>query len=236
MAYSPSAILAGGDSTVFGESSTLTITIFNESGSSAKSGLGFTNTLPIGLTIGSAPVSQCGGTVTVSGQDLIFSGGSLAAGPSSCLITATVTAPAGGTFTNKGTDITGLAGGLTNGATDQTLHVYAYPTSVSDTTGDVTASNLGLAGSNLNSPNVDFTLQVDATNNNAFFDATVTVNVTAVDVNGAAIPSTATAITGSVPAGTTAATFFNFGSVSVPITDVAKIQFWRILSVTATFP
>jgi len=103
---------------------------------------------------------------------------------------------------------------------------------MTDSTGEATVSNLLVVGANSVPPNVDYTLSVDATNTNPLVAAIVTVAVIAVDNTGADITSTATNISGTVPPGTTTATFLDFGFASVPTAVAAKIQFWRIVSAT----
>jgi hypothetical protein len=224
--FSPTAILAG-------TNSILTFTIINGTGTPARSGLGFTDTLPAGLTVVAPPASLCGGTVTSSGTAITFTGGSLVAGPANCTITATVTAAAGGTFSNTSTDISGLVGGLENVTTNQTLTVFA--TSVQDSSGVVTAENLSSAPAFADADTITYSTTVDITNS-AAADKTVTVDYVAMDLNGLPIPSTASSatsttvpsITGLVPTGpTTLGT-----NPAIPAADTKKIQFWRIVKVT----
>ncbi|MGK9200197.1 MULTISPECIES: DUF11 domain-containing protein [Sinorhizobium] len=117
-----------------GEATTLTFTLSNPSGSGAQTGLSFTDTLPNGLTLASAPAaSQCGGTVTGSadGKTVTLSGGSLGAGPSSCTVTAQVTTAtsqdpascANPSTTNGAANITAISANLANTVTDQCLGV-----------------------------------------------------------------------------------------------------------------
>ncbi|WP_324762819.1 hypothetical protein SO078_02070 [Sinorhizobium meliloti] len=117
-----------------GEATTLTFTLTNPSGSGAQTGLSFTDTLPNGLTLASAPAaSQCGGTVTGSadGKTVTLSGGSLTAGPSSCTVTAQVTTVASqgpascanSSTTNGAGNITAISANLANTVTDQCLGV-----------------------------------------------------------------------------------------------------------------
>jgi hypothetical protein len=82
-----------------GTPSTLSITATNSAGNPAQSGLGYTYTVPTGLTIpaGSVPTNSCGGTATVSGNTVTFSGGTMAAGMASCVVTVPVIAASAGT-------------------------------------------------------------------------------------------------------------------------------------------
>jgi len=122
MSISPSTI-----STATGSSATLTFTISNNADKTAQSGLGFTETLPTGLTVSTATASQCGGTVTASGTTLSFTGGTLAAGATSCTVTATVTGTTAASYTIAASSISSLAGGLQNNSTSQVLTVTAAP-------------------------------------------------------------------------------------------------------------
>lgn len=88
-----------------GNSSMLTFTILNTSGVSL-SGLGFTDTLPVGVTV-SPPVtsSQCGGTISYSTdpsthRDTIRLQGGALAKDGSCTIQVPVTAPSVGSYLN----------------------------------------------------------------------------------------------------------------------------------------
>ena len=99
-AFSPTSVAAGG-------TTTLTITLQNQTGSQ-YTGAAFTDNLPAPLTIASAPASpQCGGTITSTASSIQLSGGTIPAGsittPGTCTITVQVTIPAGtpsGTVTN----------------------------------------------------------------------------------------------------------------------------------------
>lgn len=124
-----------------GASTVLTFTIINAAGT-AQTGLGFTDTLPTGLTVSPTSASQCGGgTVTVTGTTLTFASGIIAANTTSCTVTASVTGTTAGTYSLKSTDITGLNGGLVNKATDQSLVVSSPTLNMLITTNPV-ASNV----------------------------------------------------------------------------------------------
>ncbi len=103
-AFSTSPIVAG-------QNSTVTITINNPATGGALTGINLTDTIPLGLTVIGAPASpQCnGGVVTsIAGTAIVpgsvtLTGGSLAAGPSSCTLVFSVSALAStsaGTYTN----------------------------------------------------------------------------------------------------------------------------------------
>ena len=107
--FSPSTIPAGG-------TSSLIFTITNGTGNPAQSGLGFTDTLPSGVTV-SGPVTalQCDGTVSSSGpSNISLTGGTMAFGATSCVVSVNVTASFGGTYTNSAGNVSGLSAGMTN--------------------------------------------------------------------------------------------------------------------------
>ena len=136
-AFSPSNFQVGG-------SSTLTITLENPTGSDFT-GAAFTDNLPTGLTLLSAPASpQCGGTVTSTASSLTLADGVIPAGspssPGSCTITALVTSSTPATYTN-----TIPVGALT---TDQLVsNIIAASANIG-----VYASGLGITGSKAFSP------------------------------------------------------------------------------------
>lgn len=121
--FSPGNFQAGG-------TSTMTIVLQNPS-ASPYTGVGFTDNLPAGLTIASAPnPSQCGGSVSFTANSISLTGGTIPAGtvaiPGTCTITATVTSSIASTFTN-----TIPAGSLTSiqgatNVTDVTANVSVY--------------------------------------------------------------------------------------------------------------
>lgn len=223
-AYTPAAILAG-------KASTLTFTITNVTGSPAQSGLAFVDQFAPSLTI-TAGQSTCGGNLSVLNSKIIFISGQLAAGTPSCTVTATVGGTTAGSFTNKATDVTQLQGGLVNGITDQTLKLFSA--SVTDSTGDVIASNLTavLKSSDVNVRTYDISVEVS---NFGAAAANVTVEVEAVDANGVplvdnGIPVSQTFIDTVLALSTQA---LGPIAVDVPIAVADKIQFWHIVSVLA---
>ncbi|MDR3574547.1 MAG: SdrD B-like domain-containing protein, partial [Anaerolineaceae bacterium] len=87
-----------------GDTSLLTITLFNPSGSD-YTGEGLVDTLPTGLKISGTPASpQCGGVITFTSNSLSWSGGTIPAGnitsPGSCQLTALVTSSTPANYTN----------------------------------------------------------------------------------------------------------------------------------------
>ncbi len=107
--FSPATITAGGIST-------LTFNIANGAGNPAQTGLSFTDTLPAGVAIvGPVTALQCDGAVSSSGPtNISFTGGSMALGTSSCVVSVDVTAPLGGVYTNGSGNMSGLSVGMTN--------------------------------------------------------------------------------------------------------------------------
>jgi hypothetical protein len=95
-AFAPAMIRAGQQSTF-----TLTLST-SDSRVGAQTGINLSETLPAGMTVARAPSpTPCGGTISaaVGGNTIAFTGGSLAAHPSSCTISVEVKAPTGN-YTN----------------------------------------------------------------------------------------------------------------------------------------
>lgn len=216
--YNPAAVLTGGETT-------LTFTIINATGNPAQTGLGFTDQLATGLTV-TAATPQCGGTVTTSGSQIVFSGGQLAVGTANCNIAVNVTAATDGSYTNKATDITGLAGGLVNGVTNQKLTVYP----AAATSGTVTVSNLQANGV-ASGGNIEYTFTLDGINTGAT-DAGITIDVIGVDSTGADITTTERFLSTAVSANTTTPTALSPPPVTLSSAEAATILFWRIVKVT----
>ena len=137
-AFSPTAFEVGG-------TSTLTITLQNPSPAD-YTGVTFTDNLPTGITVSTAPASpQCGGTVTSTATSLSLSGGTIPAGsvstPGTCTISVVVTSSTAASYTN-----TIPVGALT---TDQgASNVVAGTANIT-----VYGSGLGVSGSKNFSPN-----------------------------------------------------------------------------------
>jgi LPXTG-site transpeptidase (sortase) family protein len=97
---------------------TLTFTITNPNQSAALTGIGFTDTLPDGLTVESSSDPQCGGTLTTTNPSTIeLTGGSLAA-DSSCAFAVTVTGESTGVKINTTESVNSNEGGEGNTASD----------------------------------------------------------------------------------------------------------------------
>lgn len=101
-AFTPTTVQTGGIST-------LTFTVTNTSELASKTGWGFTDSLPAGLTLANGTVGgTCTATTTaVAGAtSVVVANGSLATGQSSCTITVQVTSPVAGSFTNGPGNVT----------------------------------------------------------------------------------------------------------------------------------
>lgn len=109
---------------------TLNITVTNPNAGTALSGLNFTDTLPAGLTAVNGTTPVCGGSLVVTGANLLtFTGGTLAAS-ANCVIGVTVTGTTAGAKNNTTAAVgaTGpvvLTGTVSNTAT---VNVYTPPT------------------------------------------------------------------------------------------------------------
>src|SRR5262249_56100486 len=80
-----------------GGTTSLSFTITNPNSSTSLTGVGFTDTLPAGLTTpNNAGSSQCGGTLTVTGNNLITLTGATIAASSNCTFSVTGTGTTGG--------------------------------------------------------------------------------------------------------------------------------------------
>ncbi len=132
--FSPTAILAGG-------TSTLAFTITNSNRLTALSGIGFSDTVPVGVTLGSSgPTPTCGGSLTTTAPDAIsFSGGSLAAN-GTCTFSVTVTGATAGSKVNSTSAVTSTEGGDGNAAT-ATL-VVSDPVAVIDLNKQVSSDGI----------------------------------------------------------------------------------------------
>ena len=97
-----------------GGTSVMRFTLSNAT-ATAHNGLGFTETLPAGVSVMPGfTAAQCGGTVSSSGaQNVTVSGATLAAN-ASCNIDVTVTSALPGTYLNGTGQVASLVGGLTN--------------------------------------------------------------------------------------------------------------------------
>jgi uncharacterized repeat protein (TIGR01451 family) len=98
-AFDAPSILVGGRTN-------LTLRLTNPNGTAALTGLAFTDPLPGGLTTPNGATSPCGGSLTVTGGDLLtFTGGTIGAG-GLCLITVSVTGASAGLQNNTTSAVT----------------------------------------------------------------------------------------------------------------------------------
>lgn len=107
--------------------SLLTFSLTNGLGNPAQGGttpvnnlLAFTETLPAGLVVASAPAAtQCNGTVaaTVGTGIITFSGGTLSLGQASCSVLVNVTSATAGIYNNLQANVTGFGTNIINSAT-----------------------------------------------------------------------------------------------------------------------
>lgn len=124
--FTPNSIIAG-------QTSLLTIRITN-TGNIALSNLGFSDTLPDGISIKTtpAPINACNGALTAAdGTRLIqLIGGSIPAGPgTTCDITVTVTGTAAGSYLNTipKTSLTSAEGATNTEPAEDTLTINSNP-------------------------------------------------------------------------------------------------------------
>jgi uncharacterized repeat protein (TIGR01451 family) len=108
-AFSPSPIAVGA-------TSVLTFTPANPNASVAFTGVSFTDTLPSGLTASNGTTAVCGGSLVITGGNLLtFTGGTLSAG-GSCSIPVTLTATTAGPHVNVSGFVSSTEGGTNTGA------------------------------------------------------------------------------------------------------------------------
>jgi len=98
-----------------GSTTGLQFTITNPNASSvALTGVGFTDTLPAGLTVPNASATVCGGTVTLTAPSGISMSGATVNGGAQCIFTVTVTGVVAGNYTNTTSAISSTNGGTGN--------------------------------------------------------------------------------------------------------------------------
>lgn len=128
----PSIAINFSESPIFtGETSSLSFTLSNPNQLSSLSGVGFSLTLPAGLSVETASSSTCGGTLTVTAptNSIVLSGGSLSAN-GSCTFNITVTGNTSGVYTAQTSVVTSIEGGNGNFDSD-TLGVRDITTNIS---------------------------------------------------------------------------------------------------------
>ena len=119
-AFSPNTIPVG-------TTSTLTFTITNPITNTVPlTGVGFTDTFPAGLTVGTTPLAaQCGGAVSSSANSITLSGGTILPN-SSCTVTVSVIGTTTGSKNNVSDTVSSTNGGAGNTAS-ATLNVVSPP-------------------------------------------------------------------------------------------------------------
>jgi uncharacterized repeat protein (TIGR01451 family) len=97
-------------------------------GGSGLTGLAFTDTLPAGLTVPNGTTATCGGSLVITGNNLLtFTGGSLGAG-ANCTITVSVTGATVGVKNNTTGAISSNETGVGAASNTATVTVVAPPT------------------------------------------------------------------------------------------------------------
>ncbi|HET9050128.1 MAG TPA: hypothetical protein VFO60_00400, partial [Candidatus Dormibacteraeota bacterium] len=115
-------------SIALGATTSLTFTITNPAANvDALTGVGFTDTLPSGLTVPGASATVCGGTVTLTAPASISLAGATVATSGTCQFSVTVTGASAGQYTNTTGSVTSTNGGTGNTASAN-LTVVAPPT------------------------------------------------------------------------------------------------------------
>jgi CSLREA domain-containing protein/fimbrial isopeptide formation D2 family protein len=106
----------------------LTFTITNPNSASTLTGVGFSDTLPAGLTVADASTAQCGGTLTVTAATgvIVLAGASVTFG-TPCTFAVTVTGASAGVKNNTTGAVSSSEGG-TGTTASATLTVVAPPT------------------------------------------------------------------------------------------------------------
>ncbi|MCR9130689.1 MAG: Ig-like domain-containing protein [Alphaproteobacteria bacterium] len=210
IAFSPSAIPAGGVST-------LTHTIDNSTGAGAVSALDFTHALPAGMDVAATPNASTtctGGTVTAAagGGSVAYTGGSVSAN-ASCAVTVDVTSATPGTLSATTGDLTSAAGN--SGTASGSLTVNAPTLSISNAT-------LSESGSNM----------VFSVTLSAAIASPVTFDFATADVTATAGTDYQTTTNGNytIPAGVTQL------NVGVPITDDGLDEDDETFTVTISNP
>ncbi|MEN9609258.1 MAG: hypothetical protein RLZZ628_72 [Bacteroidota bacterium] len=115
-----------------GQPGTMTLTLTNSAGNPAQTGMGYTYTLPPGLSFpaGATVTNSCGGTGTLSGNVLTFANGTMASGMATCTLTAPVLAAAQGTInptTGNFSNPTNVTMGSNNGVGANPVNIVVNP-------------------------------------------------------------------------------------------------------------
>jgi hypothetical protein len=112
---------------VVGTNSALSLILTNPTTGTSVSGIGYTYTLPTGLTVSSpnALTNTCGGTVTIAGNVVTVAGASLSGSTTNCTISLNTTPPAVGTNSATTANATALTSNITNGIVTTALNYVA---------------------------------------------------------------------------------------------------------------
>jgi uncharacterized repeat protein (TIGR01451 family) len=123
-----------------GANTSLTFTVANPPANAvALTGVAFTDALPAGLSVANTTVSMCGGTLNITGGNLIaLSGATIAAG-AQCQFPVTVTATTGGVYNNVTSNVTSTNGGVGNVATATMSSVSSLGGSIGLRSGPINA-------------------------------------------------------------------------------------------------
>jgi hypothetical protein len=112
-----------------GQIDTLSFEIDNPSGNGTLTGVGFTSTLPSGLTVGSSTSSVCGGTLTVASPHSISLTGASIDANSDCQVPLDVTGATMGAWGVTTSQVSSVEGGDgTAGSTSVMVVTFAPPT------------------------------------------------------------------------------------------------------------
>jgi uncharacterized repeat protein (TIGR01451 family)/fimbrial isopeptide formation D2 family protein len=137
----------------------LTFTITNPGANTVSlTGVGFTDTLPTGLTVASATATVCGGTLTTTAPTGIALSGATIAANSQCQFSVTVTGAASGQYTNTTGNVTSTNGGTGNTASANLT--VASPPSITKAFGAATIPLNGTTSLtfSISNPNTGITL------------------------------------------------------------------------------
>lgn len=92
----------------------LTFTISNPNPGTSLTGVAFSDTLPVGLTVPNASATVCGGTVTLTSPRTIGITGATIAANNQCIFSVTVTGATAGNYTNTTGAVSSTNGGTGN--------------------------------------------------------------------------------------------------------------------------
>jgi uncharacterized repeat protein (TIGR01451 family) len=205
-AFAPGIIGMGG-------TTSLTFTTTNPAGNAAAlTGVGFTNTLPAGLSVSNASAAICGGTVTLTAPTGISLSGANISANSQCIFSVTVTGTAAGQYTNTTGAVTSANGGAGNTAS-ATLSVVGAPTvtAISPNSGPTAG------GTSVTITGTSFTSNATATVGGAACTSLNVVSATSITCVTPAGASGAASVRVTTPGGSNPAnTLFTYGIRQTP--------------------